>query len=628
MKLPSLQYLAQNARRSFLRFPFTIVSSLLAVGIAIFLNEAENEITNIFPYLNLMLCAALGISLFFCADVFAQSKGYTRKKQLLLDGAAALILVALYFTLPDSDSTQNTSVPYIRYAIYSITIHLLVAFVPFIGKGHLNGFWHYNRILFVRFLTSLLYSAFLYTGLALALGSLDFLFDIDLHNELFFDLFILITGFFNTWFFISGIPERFDTLEEIHEYPRGIKIFSQYVLLPLLILYLLILYIYAGKIVLQWNWPKGYVSYLVACVAVLGILTLLLIHPYGNLPGNSWIKRFSKIYYFILLPLIALLFIAIGMRIGDYGITINRYIILLLGVWLTIVCSYFIIGYSNIKFIPISLAAILVLMTFGYWGMFSVSERSQVARLRTILEQSKILNNGKIENELIWLKDSLPTLYRTAKPFINEPLLTDSLHNEVKSILDYLDNHHGFSSIRPWFRQDIDSLTRVTAATKEKWRNNEAEIYMESMELEYIHRYNTNDSYFTFSVRQDENTVVEISGYDYLVAFSEGYNDSKRSLLIADREYTLNFRDRRPRLSLISQSDTIGFDLGTVASGIISKYGRTSNWQVEASDMRVAGDSDQVDAKLELNTITIDNNTSPIKINHIAGNIFLREKKR
>src|SRR5688572_5591392 len=130
MKLPSLHFLVQSARQSLVRFPFTLLSAFIAVCIGIYLNEQKENITNVFPYLNLMLCFALGVPLFFCVDVFAYNEGYSLKKKLLLDLGAVLLLTAIYFTLPDENSTQNTSVPYIRYTIYNITIHLLVAFVP------------------------------------------------------------------------------------------------------------------------------------------------------------------------------------------------------------------------------------------------------------------------------------------------------------------------------------------------------------------------------------------------------------------------------------------------------------------------------------------------------------------
>jgi hypothetical protein len=632
MKLPSLQYLTQNAGRSFLRFPLTIITSFIAVCIGIYLTEFYDDIKNIFPFINVMLCAALGIPLFFCVDVFAYNKGYSQSKRLLLHSFAFVILVVLYFTLPDAESTQNTSLPYVRYSIYAITIHLVVAFIPFLDKGQLNGFWHYNKILFVRFLTSMLYSAFLYGGLALALGSLDFLFDIDLHSELFMDLFILIAGLFNTWFFVSGIPATFHQLDEIEEYPRGIKIFSQFVLLPLLILYLVILYIYASKIVVLWSWPKGIVSYLIACVAVLGILTLLLIHPYGNLSGNTWIKKFSRLYYFILIPLVALLFIAIGMRVADYGITINRYVILLLGVWLTIVCFYFIAGRVNIKFIPISLAVILVLASFGFWGMFSVSERSQVARLEAIVTQHKILQDGKVRQEVMWQTDSLPALYPEKEENVNELLLSDSLHNEVKSILDYLDTHHGFTSIRPWFIQDIDSLVKSSNTAKERWsRTNEAEAYMRSMGLKYEYRYTspTSTGFFSYSSENENNIVTDVRDYDYIVRFRTGeYENVPVSFNLESTTYSIHHSDwaHGKLLFVTDRTDTILFNTDELIDKLISKYGRVYSAEIPQSQMLLQGSNDKLNVKLELHVISLYPEKDSLKVNTMSGDILIRKK--
>ena len=72
------------------------------------------------------------------------------------------------------------------------------------------------------------------------------------------------------------MPTNFDNLEEIDEYPFGLKVFSQYILLPLLLLYLVILYLYGAKIILLWDWPKGVVSWLIIAVAVLGIFALII----------------------------------------------------------------------------------------------------------------------------------------------------------------------------------------------------------------------------------------------------------------------------------------------------------------------------------------------------------------
>jgi hypothetical protein len=260
--------------------------------------------------------------------------------------------------------------------------------------------------LFTRLWTAAFFSGILFAGLALALLSMKLLFDIDFNEKLYGEIFVVIAGLFNTWFFVSGIPDDFEKLDEQLEYPKGLKIFAQYILLPLLILYFVILYFYGGKILILWDWPKGIVSYLIICVSVLGILTFLLLYPFSNENEDSWIKKMSKSFYLILLPLLAILFIAILMRMDDYGITVNRYIVLFLGIWLTTVCVFTLLFKSNIKFIPTSLALMLLLISFGPWGIFSVSERAQVNRLKNILEKAKIIKENKIVNESIWKKDT------------------------------------------------------------------------------------------------------------------------------------------------------------------------------------------------------------------------------
>jgi hypothetical protein len=630
MKIPSLSYLSRNAGHAFLRFPFSILCGLAGAGVAIYLVENEDQIKNFFPYVNLLLTLGLGISIFFCADVFSYAKGVLPQKKYLFDVLAALILIGIYFSLPGFESTQNTSVPYIRYTIYSITVHLLIAFIPFLRAGQLNGFWHYNKILFIRILTAALYSAFLYGGLALALGSLDFLFDIDVHDELYLDLFIFIVGVFNTWFFVAGIPEDFKGLEDVIEYPKGIKIFSQYVLLPLLVLYILILYIYAGKIVVLWSWPKGIVSYLIACVAVLGILTLLLIHPYGNLSGNNWIRKFTRAYYFILVPLIALLFIAIGMRINDYGVTVNRYIIVLLGIWLTIVSSYFISGKENIKFIPISLAAILVAVSFGYWGMFSVSERSQVERLSTILEQGNILRADKIQGEVKWLRDSLPkTLLAVDAENTNEHQLSDSLHNEVMSILDYLDYHHGFSSVHEWFEQDVDSIVKENNAAKKRWmRLNEAEVYMRTMGLTNVYKYPEGpNSYFTYRSKVDG--ITDVQGFDYLIDVNSQYENPQSSVYaIGPMKYTFLYpTPDSNKLLLISPTDSMKFDTDELLKRLTVKYGADYDEEIPIDEMSVDVESKRLAARLQINRLSIEARSDTFRVNYVTGIILLKMKK-
>jgi hypothetical protein len=634
MKLPSINYLITSATSSLKRFPLTILSALIAVILGIYLIENEANISNMFPFINVMLCMSIGIPLFFCVTIISNKKNFDKKQSLIINLSAVLILAAIYFTLPDKESTHNTSLPYIKYALYNITCHLLVSFIPFAFSKQLNAFWHYNKILFLRLFMSALYSAFIYIGLIIALSSLHLLFDVKIHDKLYAEIWIAVVGFFNTWFFVAGIPKDFDELDNIYEYPKGLKTFSQYVLLPLLGLYLIILYSYGTKILVTWNWPKGIVSYLIIFVSTLGILTFLLLHPYSK-GENVWIKKASKGYYFMLFPLLVILFIAIFMRINDYGITIDRYIIVTLGIWLTIVCFHTAVGKTNIKFIPTSLAIMLILISFGPWGMFSVSERSQVNRLRTILEESKILADNKIQHETTWIKDSLPNLYPADK-LKNEGSLPDSLHNEVKSILDYLDDHHGFSMIREWYKQDIDSIVNLQDLKKDRynsWKNNEAEIYMKTMGLKYEY-INTNvRSASVIDYTSAYNSILKtVTGYDYLVGFSKYSYDDKYgdknicSFTIDSVEYNLDYSYKPTvRLSLKSKTDTVYFGLEDLANKLKTEYGNNPETPLPVSKMQLVKSGKLFEIKIEFNSIKIEEEKEGLKVKNLSGNIFIKK---
>jgi hypothetical protein len=629
LKLPSINYLITNAKDSFKRFPLTIISSLLAVIFGIYLIEYGKDITNMFPFINIMLCMSLGIPLYFCVTIISNKKGFDKKNNIIINLFATLVLVVIYFTLPNSESTHNTSLPYIKYTLYNITCHLLVSIIPFIFSKQLNAFWHYNKILFIRILTSILYSGFIYFGLIIALTSLHLLFDIKIHEKLYFEILVTTMCFFNTWFFVSGIPLDFDKLDNNYEYPKGLKIFSQYVLIPLLGLYLIILYSYGTKILILWDWPKGIVSYLIICVSILGILAFLLLHPYGNQKENLWIKKASKGYYFMLFPLLLILFIAIFMRVDEYGITIKRYIVLTLGIWLTVVCLYTAIGKINIKFIPTSLSIMLILISFGPWGMFSISEKSQVNRLKSILEQSKILVENKIDNETIWIKDSLPNLYSNYE-LKNVDRLTDSLHNEVLSIFNYLDAYHGFSLIREWYTQDIDSIVNVNKVQKKNsYGFSEAKVYMKTLGLNY-ERINFENKKSKIRYNASYNVSMKtVTDFDYLVNFHK-YNYGQKdnnicNFYIDSIEYNLIFSNKSTiKLLLDSKNDTVVFELEGLINKLKKEYGNNPESVLPIAEMRLINSGLFFEIKIEIHSIEMELINNELNVNRLSGDLFIK----
>lgn len=633
MKLPSIQYLANSAKASFKRFPLTILAALVAVVIAIFLIENGEHTKNAFPYINTMLCMGIAIPLFFCTTIIAQKRSFSIKQVRLLQIFACLLLILIYCTLPNSESTHNTSMPYIKYGLYNVIIHLLVAFVPFLSHQQINGFWNYNKQLFLRLITSFLYASVIVLGLFLALVALNLLFEIKIHEKLYADIWIVGMGFFNTWFFVSGIPKDFEALDVDTQYPKGLKVFAQYILLPLLTLYMIILYAYGTKIMTQWNWPKGMVAYMIVCVAVAGIFNFLLLYPYGTIKGNEWIKKAAKGYYFLLMPLIVLLFIAIYMRVNKYGITIDRYAIILLGIWLSILCLYTAFGKTNIKFIPSSLALLLLLISFGPWGLFSVSERSQVHRLKLILEQSKILVKDKIQQEGLFSLDSNKKL-SIINGFKNEGKISDSLHNEIQSILNYLDNHHGFKEIRGWYAQNLDSLVAIEAKNKKDYyMRNEATVYMNAMGLEDDYRsrlYDENEHIVTYRTN-DNNEAIAVSGYDYMIEFNQSYYQDEEENNI--KQFSLNEKNidltirQEPFISLnlhcknCKNEILASFDIATLINTLKAKQDMEPT-ELPETALQLEAISKQWEFKLKLNTLRIKKD----KLDYISGILLIKKK--
>src|SRR5690606_16461474 len=151
---------------------------------------------------------------------------------------------------------------YIRLVSLAVFLHLVVAFVPFLKHSRLLSFWQYNRTLFLSFLTAILYSTTLFAGLSLAILAIDQLFEVQIPERTYGYLAAMVFFFFNTLLFVGNIPDLQVTDRE-ENFPKGLRLFTQYVLLPLVALYVLILLGYEVKIIVQWTLPKGWVSYLV-----------------------------------------------------------------------------------------------------------------------------------------------------------------------------------------------------------------------------------------------------------------------------------------------------------------------------------------------------------------------------
>ena len=148
-----------------------------------------------------------------------------------------------FFLLPKSWAEAYGDI-ILQIILLGLAFFVSITFAPFRIKNEINDFWQFNKILFLRLFFTTFYSGILFIGIILAYASIEQLFEVDIHEKLYLETLVFITGILCTHFFLCGIPKNFKKITKEKKYPKGIKFFSQYILIPLLIIYAIILSVY------------------------------------------------------------------------------------------------------------------------------------------------------------------------------------------------------------------------------------------------------------------------------------------------------------------------------------------------------------------------------------------------
>jgi hypothetical protein len=431
LRFPSVAIAWQRARETLQRFPLALLSTLAAMGLVLYMIDASKADWH--P--RLLATLILGLVLFTAAASSAERRGVPPRRRWITDACIALALALLYL----ASLGWTDRLAFLRFVQLLVVAHLFAAVAPYLAPGGLRGFWQFNRFLFLRFLVATLHALVLWVGLAVALAALDKLFGVHVASERYAQLMAVLVFGFHPWFFLSGVPRDYEQLEVLEDYPTGLKVFTQYVLIPLVAIYLVILTAYLGKVLITRSWPSGWIGYLVSSVSLTGVLALLLVHPIRQREDSRWVKAYGRWWFVALLPALAMLLLAVTKRMGQYGVTEPRYFLLVLGLWLLGLALYYIwSGSDNIKLIPVSLGVVAALTTLGPWGAYAVSKRSQTARFSSILAA-----NG---------------MGKAGAPSRAAGVVSLDDRRELSAILRYLEETHGPESVAQVMGVSADSV--------------------------------------------------------------------------------------------------------------------------------------------------------------------------
>lgn len=583
-----LEEIIHSAKTIIQKYPLVLLMSFVMTFVVCYMIETENVKKENFFLVKLLLTSSLGISLFFGIKMLSERVG----KEILLSLGGFLLLAVYYFVLPNNEKQFTDRYIFVVFPMYVLS-HLFVAFIPFVGKSYREkGFWEYNKNLFINFILTTIFTQVLILGVLLAILAVEKLFAFHFDEKIYPETGLSMAIFGSTFIFLLFNAKGLSNLEKESQYPVILKFFTQFVLIPLLIIYLVILYFYSGKILLAWELPRGWVTYLVMAFSIVGILALLLVYPLKEIKAKSWVVIFSKVFYYSLLPLLILLFTAIFTRVLQYGFTEARYYVLILAIWLATLTIYYIFyKKASIKFIPISLFCFGIFgLLFPFLNAFSVSVKSQKAELISLLNSEKLIENGKINFD---------------------KKISDTTANNILDKFEYLNERNE----KPFLETLVPKTIQQKKEFKEGYFWNSSEYFSQ---ITYAHDNNYQANLLT--LRSSEG-LIDIKGYDKALEITSLYRQSYDFDKMAIRVINENESSEK----IIIEINNSSVDISPQINNLFAEKGKRIG-TVDVEDLSITFELEKYSCKLIFSSITKDFKTKRIDLNYGTNWLLIKEK--
>ncbi len=429
--------------RSCRRFPVSVLLLVFLTCFVLFLIHG-GKVTDKWQFFYIFYPATgavLGVSLQLLTEDFKRRSTAVLTQVLV---HAAWLGISIYlgqfdrFSLPQFDAVTATVV----------TMVLSVFLLSFYRKGDDVPFWNFSLQTMVAIIAGLVVGGVLTLGLILFAQSLEWLFGVHVSNSVFGSIPTVCMLLLAPLLFMNLIPAGEDKrVREVQSYSGFLKGVVQYLFIPLLLLYMATLYIYAAKILFSWQLPVGWVSYLVTACMVGLVILLYLTYPLQHEQGNSFFKTVTRWLPLAMLPLLALMTVAIGRRLSDYGITVSRLYLAVFNLWCYVVCIGLLITRNKrIWWIPASFAVILFLISVGPQSIANITRRQLLGEARQAFTASGIrqfpLTGEQYEQ---WLKTADQQVARS-----------------IDAKLDYLYSDYGFNAVSTLLAKDAITGRRST----------------------------------------------------------------------------------------------------------------------------------------------------------------------
>lgn len=461
----SFEKMYEKLKETFTKFPLSFISAFIVFWVIEFLILQDNFITN---YTEELLSKSIfSICLFYFLSIWIYLLSYkqslSKAKTCIIQLFAILFSIFFFFSFPEN-LFNNFFIEEITYVIITfiwvISFIFISSFLKRVGKKDTDFNDRYYSF-FNEISSKILMSIIVWVSLMLlwfvALWSLFSLFELkDILDEskTFWTWAAFAISLFAPIYFLYQAWQNSDNLINKITENKFYSFLNNYLALPFIIIYFVILYSYTFKVLLNFSdWPQGIISWMVILFSLFWYL--IYIFSYAFEEKMNLVKVYRKFFPLAVILQTPMLFYAIYLRINQYDLTINRYLVVVFGIFLIVVSLYLLISKKKyIISIPATLTVFIIIISIWPWWVYMLPESRQLNLLENNLVNAKILQNWNVV---------LPK---------NENDIENQLSWKIYDEVTYLCEFHGCDSLNRFFP---DLIKEIKNEDKIEWEKNHAE---------------------------------------------------------------------------------------------------------------------------------------------------------
>lgn len=536
-----------------------IVTFFLSIGIS--LHGESHNVTKLRGWLLQILPVAFGGFFYLGFTASMQNERNIILFSLTLTGMLAYLFIAPFIRhLFSKDSGQSTYYTY----FYNTSIVFLTSFIFW---GVLSFLWD------------------------VAIWAVFSLFDLKdiLSFKIYTDWIILACSFLAPIFALTQLPTRESFLENHFNENAFFSFLVKYIAIPFITLYFIILYSYSAKVLANFSqWPKGEVSWLVIGFSIFGYIIYIFSYIFEE--KNTFIRLFRKFFPGVVVPQLFMLFYAIYLRIAQYDITMNRYFVVVFGIWLTAISLYLLFSKRRyLVMLPALLTLFTLVISVGPWSVYELPMARQQVRLEKNLVKAHILQDGKI----VPLK-TYGDINRDLSKEIYEGINYLCDFDDCDTIKTIFPDQYGKIASDHRLEFDTQKKEDLERAREEKEKKTINERVYQSpdkwlvvsklAEMVRVQTYygdNSSESVVYFSLANDEHIFpIDTRGYTKILLINDGKSSSKNTAMRVEydeKNNTLNIKEGEKVIDTISLQKKV--------SELLETYKKTRELQLTVKDM-------------------------------------------